>query len=300
MKPSRRRFLKLASAAAAIARRAAYRSRRKAPFPTRPVHYHRRPGGRQLVRHHRAPDRPISVGKARPAIHHRDPARRRRQHRDRSVDARHADGYTLLLVNAQNTINAALYDKLNFDFLRDIMPVGGIDLVPLVMEVNPSLPAKTVPEFIAYAKANPGKLNMASAGIGGAAARRRRTVQIHDRCANDPCALSRHDAGDHRHDLRPGAGDVRRHADGVAADQGGQAAGARRDHGETPRRPARPADHRRFRAGLRSERLDRHRRAERHSGRNHRDAQQGDQRRGFRRHDSRNVWSISVRHRCLR
>jgi tripartite-type tricarboxylate transporter receptor subunit TctC len=77
------------------------------------------------------------------------------------------DGYTLLLVNAQNTINAALYEKLNFDFLKDIMPVGGIDLVPLVMEVNPSVPAKTVAEFIAYAKANPGKLNMASAGIGG-------------------------------------------------------------------------------------------------------------------------------------
>ena len=77
------------------------------------------------------------------------------------------DGYTLLLVNAQNTINAALYDKLNFDFLKDIAPVGAIDLVPLVMEVNPSVPANTVPEFIAYAKANPGKLNMASAGIGG-------------------------------------------------------------------------------------------------------------------------------------
>ena len=77
------------------------------------------------------------------------------------------DGYTLLLVNAQNTINAALYEKLNFDFLKDIVPVGGIDLVPLVMEVNPSVPAKTVAEFIAYAKANPGKLNMASAGIGG-------------------------------------------------------------------------------------------------------------------------------------
>ena len=78
-----------------------------------------------------------------------------------------ADGYTLLLVNAQNTINAALYEKLNFDFLKDIVGIGGIDLVPLVMEVNPSVPAKTVAEFIAYAKANPGKLNMASAGIGG-------------------------------------------------------------------------------------------------------------------------------------
>jgi tripartite-type tricarboxylate transporter receptor subunit TctC len=77
------------------------------------------------------------------------------------------DGYTILLLNAQNTINHALYDKLNFNFLRDIVPVAGIDLVPLVMEVNPSFPANTVPEFIAYAKANPGKINMASAGIGG-------------------------------------------------------------------------------------------------------------------------------------
>jgi tripartite-type tricarboxylate transporter receptor subunit TctC len=77
------------------------------------------------------------------------------------------DGYTLLLLNAQNTINATLYDKLGFDFLRDIVPVGGIDRVTLVMEVHPSFPAQTVPEFIAYAKANPGKVNMASAGIGG-------------------------------------------------------------------------------------------------------------------------------------
>jgi tripartite-type tricarboxylate transporter receptor subunit TctC len=77
------------------------------------------------------------------------------------------DGYTILLVNAQNTINNALYEKLNFNFLHDIVPIVGIDRVPLVMEVNPSFPAKTVPEFIAYAKANPGKINMASAGIGG-------------------------------------------------------------------------------------------------------------------------------------
>jgi len=79
-----------------------------------------------------------------------------------------ADGYTLLLVNAQNTINAALYEQqLSFDFLHDITPVAWIDRVPMILEVTPSLPAKTVPEFIAYAKANPGKINMASAGIGG-------------------------------------------------------------------------------------------------------------------------------------
>ena len=76
------------------------------------------------------------------------------------------DGRTLLLVNAGNAINATLYDKLNFNFIRDIAPVAGIFRVPQVMEVNPSVPVKTVSEFIAYAKANPGKVNMASAGIG--------------------------------------------------------------------------------------------------------------------------------------
>jgi tripartite-type tricarboxylate transporter receptor subunit TctC len=77
-----------------------------------------------------------------------------------------ADGYTLLLVGGWNAINATLYDKLNFNFLRDIMPVASIGGAPYVMVINPSLPAKTVPEFIAYAKANPGRVNMASAGTG--------------------------------------------------------------------------------------------------------------------------------------
>jgi tripartite-type tricarboxylate transporter receptor subunit TctC len=76
------------------------------------------------------------------------------------------DGYTLLLVNPANAINATLYDKLNFDFIRDVAPVAGIVRSPLVMVVNASFPAKTVPEFIAYTKGNPGKINMASAGIG--------------------------------------------------------------------------------------------------------------------------------------
>jgi tripartite-type tricarboxylate transporter receptor subunit TctC len=76
------------------------------------------------------------------------------------------DGYTLLLVTASNAINATLYDKLGFNFIRDIAPVASICRVPLVMEVHPSVPTKTVAEFIAYAKANPGKINMASAGTG--------------------------------------------------------------------------------------------------------------------------------------
>ena len=78
------------------------------------------------------------------------------------------DGYTLLLATVPNAVNATLYEKLNFNFIRDIAPVGGIIRVPMVILMNPSVPAKTVPEFIAYAKANPGKINMASAGAGSA------------------------------------------------------------------------------------------------------------------------------------
>jgi tripartite-type tricarboxylate transporter receptor subunit TctC len=77
------------------------------------------------------------------------------------------DGYTLFLANPANAINATLYENLTFDFIRDVAPVGALMRVPLVMVVNPSLATKTVPEFIAYAKANPGKVNMALGGTGG-------------------------------------------------------------------------------------------------------------------------------------
>src|SRR6195256_690063 len=76
------------------------------------------------------------------------------------------DGYPLLMASAANVTNATLYDNLNFNFIRDIAPVAFMDRVANVLEVNPSVPAKTVPEFIAYAKANPGKINMASGGTG--------------------------------------------------------------------------------------------------------------------------------------
>ena len=79
------------------------------------------------------------------------------------------DGYTLLVVGANNAINASLYDKLGFNVVRDIAPVAGIYLVHQVMDVNPSFPARTIPEFIAHAKANPGKINFASAGSGSVA-----------------------------------------------------------------------------------------------------------------------------------
>ena len=78
------------------------------------------------------------------------------------------DGYTLLLATVPNAVNASLYDKLKFNFIRDIAPVAGIIRVPMIILLHPSVPVKTVPELIAYAKANPGKVNMASAGNGSA------------------------------------------------------------------------------------------------------------------------------------
>jgi len=77
-----------------------------------------------------------------------------------------ADGHTLLFVTPPNAINATLYDNLDFDFIRDIVPVAGVISAPLVIVVNPSFPARTIPDFIAYAKANPGRVNMASSGNG--------------------------------------------------------------------------------------------------------------------------------------
>jgi tripartite-type tricarboxylate transporter receptor subunit TctC len=77
-----------------------------------------------------------------------------------------ADGYTLLIAAPPSAINATLYDKLNFNFIRDTIPVASVLRAPFIMEVNPSLPVKTIPEFIAYAKANPSKISMASAGVG--------------------------------------------------------------------------------------------------------------------------------------
>jgi tripartite-type tricarboxylate transporter receptor subunit TctC len=76
------------------------------------------------------------------------------------------DGYTFLMATSSNAINATLYDNLKFNFIRDTAPVASIARTPLIMETNPSFPAKTVPDFITYAKANPGKVNMATAGIG--------------------------------------------------------------------------------------------------------------------------------------
>jgi tripartite-type tricarboxylate transporter receptor subunit TctC len=161
---SRRRFLHLAAGAAALP--AVSRSARAQAYPTRPVRiiisqaagsasdiFSRLIGHRlseRLGQQFIIEPRPGAGGNIAVEAVVRAPA----------------DGYTLLLIGNQHAINATLYDKLNFNLIRDIAPVAGIVRVPLVMEVNPLVMAKTLPEFITYAKANPGKLNFASPGNG--------------------------------------------------------------------------------------------------------------------------------------
>jgi tripartite-type tricarboxylate transporter receptor subunit TctC len=117
-------------------------------------------------RHCRAPDGAVALGAARPTVHYRESAGCRRKYRYRGVRECATRRLHAPLDRATSAVNATLYEKLSFNFIRDIAPVAGIVRTPLVMEVNPSFPAKTVPPFIAYAKANPGRLNMASAGSG--------------------------------------------------------------------------------------------------------------------------------------
>jgi tripartite-type tricarboxylate transporter receptor subunit TctC len=120
----------------------------------------------QRIRHYCALDGATLVRTARSAIRRRNRPGAATNLAAEDVARAKPDGYTLLLASSANTVNATLYKNLNFDLSTDIVPVALIDVVPYVLEVTPSLPAKTVAEFIAYAKANPGKINMASNGIG--------------------------------------------------------------------------------------------------------------------------------------
>ena len=148
------------------------------------------------------------------------------------------DGYTLLLVNSQNTINAALFPNLPFDFVPDIAPIAGVFRVPLVMEVLPTFPAQTVPEFIAYAKANPGKINMASAGVGGP---QHVAGELFKFMAGvDLVHVPYHGSTPAITDLLGGqVQDVRRYADCVAAGSRRQTAGACGHHAGTARHAVR-------------------------------------------------------------
>jgi tripartite-type tricarboxylate transporter receptor subunit TctC len=164
MKLPRRQFLQLAAGAATLP--AISRVARAQTYPTRPVRLivGFGPGG--------APDilarllgQSLSERLGQPFVVENRPGAGSNVATEDVVNAP-ADGYTLLLASLGNAVNATLYEKLDYNFIRDIAPVASISREPLCMEVNPSFPAKTVPEFIAYAKANPGKISMASAGIG--------------------------------------------------------------------------------------------------------------------------------------
>jgi len=166
MKQTRRRFLRLAGAAALLPA-VPYLARAQGGYPARPVRFIvGQAAGSSSDVTARLIAQWLSEGLGQQFVVETRPGAGGNIATEAVVRAP-ADGYTLLLLNAQNTINAALYDKLNFDFLHDIAPVAWIDRVAMVMEVTPAFPAKTVAEFIAYAKADPGKINMASAGIGG-------------------------------------------------------------------------------------------------------------------------------------
>ena len=164
MKLPRRSFLHLAAGVAALP--AASRIARAESYPTRPVHIvvGFTAGGPFDITA-RLIGQSLSAQLGQPFIIDNRPGAGTNIATEFVVGAP-ADGYTLSLVGLPNAINASLYDNLNFDFIRDIAPVASIVGVPNVMLVNPAFPAKTIPEFIAYAKANPGKINMASAGEG--------------------------------------------------------------------------------------------------------------------------------------
>ena len=162
--PHRRRFLHLAAGAAALP--ALSRIAKAQAYPTRPVRLIAPfPAGGVVDLFSRLIGQPLSERLGQPVIIENRAGAGGNVGTEAVVRAS-PDGYTLLLITSTNAINQTLYDKLNFDFVRDIVPVASIDRGIGVLEVHPSFPAKTVPEFISYLKANPGKVNMASGGIG--------------------------------------------------------------------------------------------------------------------------------------
>jgi tripartite-type tricarboxylate transporter receptor subunit TctC len=164
MEPPRRKFLLLAAGAAALP--AVSRIGMAQTFPSRPVRIiagFAAGGGTDLVA--RLMGQWLSERLGQPFVVENRPGAGSNIATEAVVRAA-PDGYTLLLAFSSNAINATLYEKLNFSFIRDIAPVAGVIRVPNVILVNPSVPAKAIPEFIAYAKANPGKISMASGGVG--------------------------------------------------------------------------------------------------------------------------------------
>ena len=193
-----------------------------------------------------------------------------------------ADGYTLLLATVSNAINATLYDKLNFNFIRDIAPVASLIRGPGVMVVNPSFPAKTIPEFIAYAKANPGKINMASAGPGstphlyGELFKMMAGVDLlHVPYRSQPQVLTDLIGGQLQVTFDP-------IVNSIEHIRAGRLAGTSGDDRRTLGVAAGPSNYRRIFAGLRGKCLARNLCAKKHARGNDRTPQQADQRRPCR------------------
>jgi tripartite-type tricarboxylate transporter receptor subunit TctC len=162
--PHRRQFLHLAAGAAALP--ALARVARGQSYPGRPVHWivgYTPGGGNDIFA--RLMGQWLQERLGQPFVIENRPGAGSNIATEAVVNAR-PDGYAILLANFANASNASLYANLKFNFIRDIAPIAGIVRVPNIMLVNQSLPVKTIPEFIAYAKANPGKISMASAGIG--------------------------------------------------------------------------------------------------------------------------------------
>src|SRR5947208_13742155 len=164
MRLPRRKFLHLAAGAAALP--AVALIARAQTYPSRPVRIIVPfPAGQATCTIARLMAQSLSERRGQPSVIENRTGAGGNIGTERVVRAT-PDGYTLLLVRVSNAMNATLYKKLNFNFIREIAPVASIGGVPYVMVINPSLPTKTVPEFIAYAKANPGKINMGSSGSG--------------------------------------------------------------------------------------------------------------------------------------
>ena len=179
----------------------------------------------------------MAVHAARPAIHCREPPGANGNLATEGIVNASADGHSLLMIAPANTINATLFDNLSFRFIRDIAPVAGMLRTFYVMVVNPSFPAKTVPEFIAYAKANRGKISYASAGAGTPQHVSAELFKMLTGVEMQHVPYRGSMPGAHRSHRRAGAGHVRQHGDGARARAG--PAGCARS-ASRPRRAPRP------------------------------------------------------------
>jgi hypothetical protein len=235
MKFSRRKFLHLATGAAALS--TVSRSGLAQAYPSRPVRCliaYPPGGGTDIFVRLVGQSLPSRLGQ--PFILENRPGAASNIATEMVARAP-ADGYTLLGTDSSAAINVTLYSNLSFNFVRDMAMVA-VARGPLVLAVHPSVPATTVPELIAYAKKNPGKINFGSSGVGSSPAEGRRAVQVHGRHRTGPCALPRRRAGIDRLFGWSGATHVYRFATVGRALSGRQTSSVGRNNGSSLARAA--------------------------------------------------------------